>query len=250
MSEGYILLHKRLQNWRWYKDSTASRLFIHLLINANWEDRKWCGILVKRGQLVTSNQALALSLGVSTQNIRTALSKLATTNKQLTNRTFDYVQQQEMAKNGTFYQQTKDEKSTNEITIKSTNKFTLITVVNYDIYQTPLTNRITNRLTNKNEKTNKRVTTTKEYKRKDKEIEEKNLGETPKPPEPTEKVTLQEKTTPPTYEELLSCGIHTDASGKNFRYVNGKYTEVLITDIDPTKLQGKELREWTLKNLW
>ena len=57
---------------------------------------------IKRGQLVTGRKALAAQTGLSERQIRTALDHL---------------------------------KSTNELTIKSTNKFSLITIVNYGKFQ-------------------------------------------------------------------------------------------------------------------
>lgn len=100
--EGWICLYKKLINWEWYQDGNTCRLFIHLLLLANYEDKRWHGILIKRGQLITSSEHLAKDLNLSRQQIRTALDKL---------------------------------KSTNEITTKSTNKYTLITIEKYEDYQ-------------------------------------------------------------------------------------------------------------------
>jgi len=69
---------------------------------ANWTDSEWQGMTIKRGQLVTGRKALAAQTGLSERQIRTALDHL---------------------------------KSTNELTIKSTNKFSLITLVNYGKFQ-------------------------------------------------------------------------------------------------------------------
>lgn len=100
--EGWICLYKKLINWEWYQDGNTCRLFIHLLLLANYEDKRWHGILIKRGQLITSSEHLAKDLNLSRQQIRTAINKL---------------------------------KSTNEITTKSTNKYTLITIEKYEDYQ-------------------------------------------------------------------------------------------------------------------
>ena len=98
----FVKLYRKFTGWEWYGDSNMVHMFIHLLINANYEARNWRGIEVKRGELVTGRKSLASELNMSEQQVRTCLNKL---------------------------------KSTNEITTKSTNKYTIITVCNYDSYQ-------------------------------------------------------------------------------------------------------------------
>ena len=78
------------------------RVFIHFLIVANYEDKEWKGIIIKRGQLVCSIRKLAQELGISEKNVRTALQNL---------------------------------QSTNDITIATSAKYTLVEVTNYDLYQ-------------------------------------------------------------------------------------------------------------------
>ena len=100
--EGWIKLHRQILDWEWYNDINVKVLFLHLLLTANYEDKKWQGTIIKRGQLVTSRQHLAEQTGLSEQQVRTAIDKL---------------------------------KSTNNITTKSTNKYTTITIENYELYQ-------------------------------------------------------------------------------------------------------------------
>ncbi|WP_339626075.1 hypothetical protein [uncultured Winogradskyella sp.] len=96
---GYVQIQRDILDWEWYQSPNVSRLWFHLIIKANFKDKKWQGQAVKRGQLITSNNNLAAELSLSIQNIRTALSKL---------------------------------KKTGYITIKTTSQFTLITLINYD----------------------------------------------------------------------------------------------------------------------
>lgn len=124
--EGWICLYKKLINWEWYQDGNTCRLFIHLLLLANHEDKSWQGYLIKRGQLITSLKHLADGLNLSMQQIRTSLKKL---------------------------------ESTGEITSKSTNKFTLITVEKYEDYQRK-DETTTNKITNEQQTNNKQITTT------------------------------------------------------------------------------------------
>lgn len=124
--EGWICLYKKLINWEWYQDGNTCRLFIHLLLLANYEDKYWQGQLIKRGQLVTSLEHLSDDLGLSVQQIRTSIKKL---------------------------------KSTGEITSKATNKYTLVTVERYENYQSK-EEKATSKITNEQQTTNKQITTT------------------------------------------------------------------------------------------
>lgn len=99
---GFILLHRKLKQWGWYKDSVVKDLFLHLLLSASFKDFEWMGRQLKAGQLITGRKRLAEELDFTERQIRTALDKL---------------------------------KSTGEVTIETTNKYTIITVVNWDDYQ-------------------------------------------------------------------------------------------------------------------
>ena len=106
---GFIKLHRKITEWEWYTHETTFRVFFHLLISANYESKNWRGQTIKRGQLVTSQDKIALALGYvdskgkpKRQPIRTALSNL---------------------------------QKTGEITTKTTNRYTIITIKNYNKYQ-------------------------------------------------------------------------------------------------------------------
>jgi hypothetical protein len=109
--EGFAVFHRKMVEWQWYTDSNTFRLFFHLILMANHKENNWKNINVKRGQIVTGRKSLAKELKLSEQQIRTSIDKLI---------------------------------STNEITIKPTNKFTLVTIVNYDLYQSIEKNQPTN----------------------------------------------------------------------------------------------------------
>ena len=133
--EGWIKIHRKLLSWEWYSDINVTRLFIHLLLKANHTENKWQGIVIEKGQLITSLEHLSKETGLTFQQTRTALDKL---------------------------------KLTNEITIKTTNKNSLITIMNYSFYQndeTKITSEITNKITNEqqtnNKQNNKQITTNK-----------------------------------------------------------------------------------------
>ncbi len=100
--EGWVKLHRKITEWEWWDDHNTTRLFIYLITKANHKDRSWRGTIIKRGELITSIDKLAMQTGLSPQMIKTSLNKL---------------------------------KATNEITSKSTNKYTKLIVENYRQYQ-------------------------------------------------------------------------------------------------------------------
>lgn len=100
--DGWIKIYRKITDWEWYKDVSTLHLFIHLLITANREDKSWRGIVVGRGQRLTSRSALASDTGLSEGQVKRSLNKLI---------------------------------ATNNLTIKATNKYTLITICNYESYQ-------------------------------------------------------------------------------------------------------------------
>ena len=77
MEDGWIKIYPhRLLEWEWYDDANMFRLFMHLLLKANYKDKQWHGITIKRGQLVTSLANLSIETGLSIKKIRICLDKL------------------------------------------------------------------------------------------------------------------------------------------------------------------------------
>ena len=94
--KGFIALQRKVLEWEWYNDIPTKTLFIHILLKANFKDKNWQGHLVKRGELITGRKQLSQETGLSEQQTKTALKKL---------------------------------QSTNEITIKATNRFSIINII-------------------------------------------------------------------------------------------------------------------------
>jgi hypothetical protein len=131
MSIGFIKLHRKLTQWEWYSDINTTRLFTHLLLMSNYEPKKWRGIEIGRGEYLTSTVKLPKETGLTRQQIRTSLNRL---------------------------------KSTNEITIKSTSKYSIVKLENYCLYQgKEVADQPTKQPTNK-PASNQQLTTTKEVK--------------------------------------------------------------------------------------
>jgi hypothetical protein len=127
--EGFILLHRQLTKWEWYQDANTLQLFIHLLLMANHKDGRWQGIVVKRGQHITGIHKLMKALGQTEQQIRTRLKRL---------------------------------KLTKEITIKTTNKYSMITITNYEAYNSKKktnNNQANTGITNEAQTNNNQITT-------------------------------------------------------------------------------------------
>ncbi|MCI6265829.1 MAG: DnaD domain protein [Erysipelotrichaceae bacterium] len=127
-NSGFIVIHRKILDWEWYGDTNTVRLFIHCLLKANWENKQWQGIEIKRGSFVTGRKILAKETGLSEQQVRTSLNKLI---------------------------------STNEITKRTTNKYTVLTINNYCKYQD-----YNQQITNNQPTNNQQITTTKQLNNK------------------------------------------------------------------------------------
>lgn len=132
--EGFIYLHRKLLNWEWFDDAIMVKAFVTCLLLANYKEKKWQGHSIERGSFVTSNSNLSKILNLSEMRTRICIKKL---------------------------------KKSQCITSKTTNKFTIISICNYDDYQTlqsikEQTNEQTDnkQTTNEQQTDNKQITTT------------------------------------------------------------------------------------------
>ena len=148
---GFIKLHRQLIEWEWYSDIKVCRVFLHLLLTANFKDGNWRGQGVKRGQVIIGKESLGKTLGLSIQEVKTVFKKL---------------------------------KKTGEISTKATNRFVIVTICNFDSYQDKEAiekGAATNKQPTSNQQaTNKepqRKNDKKEKKERIKEIEESSLPE-------------------------------------------------------------------------
>lgn len=128
MAAGWIKMYRQFTEWEWYKDIPVRILFEHCLFKANREEKKWQGTVIKQGSFITSYENLAFETGLSVRQVRTALNKL---------------------------------KSTGELTHKTTSRYSIITVNNWEKYQASDTQN-DNQMTSKRQTNDKQATTTKE----------------------------------------------------------------------------------------
>jgi len=136
MQDGYIKLHRKSLTSSAFKNPATWMVWSWCLLKACHEEQQfpWNGsdITLKPGQFITGHHKALQELPTLTlQTLRTAWGYL---------------------------------KSTNRITIKSTNRFSIVTVLNWKEYQVP--NKPTNKpLTNQQQTTNKPLTTYKNDKK-------------------------------------------------------------------------------------
>ena len=135
----YIKLFRSLLAWEWYKDTNTTRVFLHILLKANYKPSQYKGYTIAAGECVFGYNAWAKELGLSVRQVRTAIEHL---------------------------------KSTNEITMTSTNKFSVVTVVNWERWQVydgdtdkQIDNQDDSQATSKRQATDKQPTTSKESKK-------------------------------------------------------------------------------------
>lgn len=79
MPEGWIKIFRKFTEWEWYTDSFVKSVFIHLLITANYETKRWRGRVIRPGQLITSAQHLAMALNMDRKTVFNALRSLQET---------------------------------------------------------------------------------------------------------------------------------------------------------------------------
>lgn len=134
----FIKLDRKICDWEWFTDANTLKVWIYLLVNAKYKDTEYRGTIIKRGQLLIGRKRLADDLEMTEQQVRTCLSRL---------------------------------ERTKEISIKSTNKNSLISIVKYGFYQGE--DEISNQLATSKQPANNQQTTT--YKRNIRKKEGKNI---------------------------------------------------------------------------
>ena len=144
MDQGWIKIHRQILNWEWYDEPNTFRVFFHLLLKANHKPNNYRGVLIEAGQIMTGFDKLASETSLSVQKVRTSLNRL---------------------------------KTTNEITINSTTKGTIIQIVNYKKYQVVTDKQQTDNkpVTNEQQTDNKPSTTNKNEKNKENEKKKRFL---------------------------------------------------------------------------
>lgn len=98
----FVKIARSIKYWEWYKNPKVKSVFIHGIIEAEYEDRYENGVLLHRGQFLTTYPRLAYETGLTTKEVRSAVKKLV---------------------------------DGGEWAVKTSNKNSVISVLNYDVYQ-------------------------------------------------------------------------------------------------------------------
>ncbi|MDB2010587.1 hypothetical protein [[Clostridium] symbiosum] len=141
----YIKIDRKILDWEWYSDINTCRLFLHMLLKANWRPGRFQGIEVPRGSFISSIPKLAEETGLTERKARTALEHL---------------------------------KMTGEVSGRSHSKFTVFTIKNYNCYQSTDTQN-DRQATGKRQADDRQPTTIEEGK-KEKRKEIKDIVDTPR----------------------------------------------------------------------
>lgn len=100
--EGWIKIHRTLMDWEWWDDPVMVKSYIAILLMCAARQHRWRGVQIEPGQFVTSRANLAMNIGISEQQVRTVVRRLV---------------------------------ETGEIQVSPHPQYTIITVVNWNAYQ-------------------------------------------------------------------------------------------------------------------
>ncbi|MEM7698703.1 MAG: hypothetical protein AAF236_09900 [Verrucomicrobiota bacterium] len=101
---GYLKLHRRILDWEHYSDANVLRVFVDFLLRAQYQETTFQGVFLCPGQFIAKATTIEHDLNLSRQQLRTIVAKL---------------------------------KSTGELTVETTNRKTIYTLVNWGLYQDP-----------------------------------------------------------------------------------------------------------------
>lgn len=99
--EGWFKIPRELISWRWYNEEGMLRMLLYLIERAHLKDEFVGNIPVKRGQVITSLYRLSDRLDLSVKRVRTSLARL---------------------------------QSDGMIIVKGAQRYTLVTICNFDNY--------------------------------------------------------------------------------------------------------------------
>lgn len=100
--QGWLKLHRKIQEWQWFDDPIVLKFFIYCITSANHKDTQWLNYDVDKGSFIRSVSSMEKDLKYSTKQVRTCMRKL---------------------------------QKSGEISVIGTNKFTIIEVCNFGSYQ-------------------------------------------------------------------------------------------------------------------
>ena len=172
MNGGFVKLYRSIESWEWYTDSNTKSLFLHCLIRANHKPVKWRGTVIEIGEFITSFESLSVDTGMTVREIRTSLAHL---------------------------------ERTGEITRKTTNRFTRITVVKWADFQGQ--DDDSDKQTTSERQTNDKQTTTNKKYKNDKNEKNKDNDEHTTPTKSSFGEFGKVKLTPEEHAKIVADGL-------------------------------------------
>ncbi len=194
IKKGYVLFWRSFIEWEWFTEVNTCHLFQYCIFRANHSNTEWRGIAIKRGSFITSLDSLAVATGLTVRQVRTALKNL---------------------------------KMSKEIEVQTTNRYSIITVKNYNLYQN-VDMQKDKVATSKRQTSDKQTTTDKECIKNDIKNEEE---------------VVEEKKSTPDISDLNEDRI------KNLKNFYGEYKNVYLTDKNYDSLRTLILNEKIIKDL-
>ena len=108
-TQGYVKLHRTVFAWEWLKDANVYKFFTLLCAAANYKEGRFQGRTIKPGQLVTSVRKLSILFEMNERTVMRCMKCL---------------------------------EETGEITVERNANYTLITVNNYDKFQSSVVSSV------------------------------------------------------------------------------------------------------------
>ena len=102
MGDRWIKIYDRILEWEWWSNALMVKAWVFILVSANSRQKRWQGMIIERGQFVTSQSKMARELDCNRKTVRKILDRLI---------------------------------NAGQITASVDNSKTIITVCNYDNYQ-------------------------------------------------------------------------------------------------------------------
>lgn len=78
---GFIKVSDRLRKWAWINEPKTAYIYLRLILDAAWESTDCENVHLERGQLAISQREYANAINVTYQELRTALTRLNSTQK-------------------------------------------------------------------------------------------------------------------------------------------------------------------------
>lgn len=203
--QGWIKLHRSILEWEWYDHQPTRDVFIHLLLKCQFQTTSKKRTDIPQGCVLTSRSKLAKELGISERSVRTALSNLQTTS---------------------------------EVSIKVSNKNSLIYLNKWEDYQQNLTSKTTSNLSAKRPASDQLTSSPKNDK------EEKNIYTkiSSLTDEVVKEVATSYRVLPSDVKKkVVEIRLYCESTGKRYKNYRSALMNWVRRDLESGKIEGNIL---------